>query len=177
MVERARLRVVEDDEVEVISPGHARIGNGNFRPPVRGERRSPGRPAGIPNKMTRVIKEAALLAAEVSGKPKWVEEKRNADGSVTKAHWEWDGAEGLVGYMIYLAQNEAPTFTSSILSKIIPMQITTKSDDDDDYESMEDVADALRRKGMSASLVERLTVAVFEQRISQSKKRRRDEDD
>jgi hypothetical protein len=47
--------------------GKALGGNGNLRPVRDGNERSRGRKAGVPNKTTRILKEAILQAAEELG--------------------------------------------------------------------------------------------------------------
>lgn len=65
---------------------------------------SPGRPKGVPNKTTTLLKDALLIAAEETG-------------SDTK------GKEGLVGYLKAQAVNEPVAFMS-MLGKVLPLQIT-----------------------------------------------------
>jgi hypothetical protein len=63
----------------------------------------PGRPKGVPNKTTTLLKEAILNAATDVGE----------DG---------EGKEGLVGYLRVLAKTEPKAF-SSLLGKVLPLQI------------------------------------------------------
>lgn len=58
-----------------------------------------GRPKGIPNKTTRALKEAILLAGEQAG-----------------------GKAGLVGYLERLAHNEPASF-ATLLGKVLPLQV------------------------------------------------------
>jgi hypothetical protein len=62
-----------------------------------------GRPKGVPNKTTALLKEAILLAAEQVG----------SDGN---------GTEGLSGYCRYLAEREPRAF-AVLLGKVLPMQV------------------------------------------------------
>jgi hypothetical protein len=70
----------------------------NIRPSVPGERRG-GRPKGVPNKTTALLKDAILMAA-------------------TDAH-----SDGLVGYLKTQAVENPGPFMS-LLGKVLPMQIT-----------------------------------------------------
>src|SRR3954465_12928043 len=67
----------------------------NKKPP-----RSPGRPKGIPNKTTALLKDAILKAAEKAG-----------------------GKEGLIGYPEKQPQDNPGPFLS-LLGKVLPMQVT-----------------------------------------------------
>src|SRR5215217_3484224 len=61
--------------------------------------RGAGRPPGAQNKVTRVLKEAILLAAENAG-----------------------GAGGLVGYLT-LQATESPNAFLALLGKVLPLQL------------------------------------------------------
>jgi hypothetical protein len=65
--------------------------------------RSPGRPKGSPNKMTALLKDAILQAAERAG-----------------------GKEGVVGYLTKQA-TESPGPFLSLLGKVLPTQLTGPS--------------------------------------------------
>lgn len=61
---------------------------------------SPGRPKGVPNKSTQILKDAILKAAEEAG-----------------------GKEGLVGYLkLQALENPGPFL--ALLGKVLPMQVT-----------------------------------------------------
>lgn len=60
----------------------------------------PGRPKGSPNKTTRLLKDAILMAAELEG-----------------------GTEGLVGYLRTMARKHPTTF-GPLLGRLIPLQAT-----------------------------------------------------
>lgn len=62
-----------------------------------------GRPPGIPNKTTAMLKEAILLAAEEVGE----------DGQ---------GTDGLKGYLRTLARTEPKSY-STLLGKVLPLQV------------------------------------------------------
>lgn len=70
-----------------------------------GERRG-GRQKGTPNKTTKALKDAILLAAETEGQ----------DGK---------GKDGLVGYLRRVAQEDVKAF-SALLGKVLPLQIANE---------------------------------------------------
>jgi hypothetical protein len=74
------------------------------KPPNAGK----GRVAGVPNKTTKLLKDAILLAAETRG----------ADGK---------GKDGLMGYCLYLARKQPKSF-AVLLGRVLPMQITGEGD-------------------------------------------------
>lgn len=131
-----------------------------------------------PNKMTRVVKEAILLAGERSGHGTWIEPRYNSKGKITiPGYWKWTGNDGLVGYLEWLAQNEPSTY-GGLLGKVLPLQINTRQvDEDEAYETPEEVAAALKRKGVSMALVDKITQTVFLKKIETANKRRQDDDE
>jgi hypothetical protein len=80
-------------------------GKGFVVPSKKGEKRG-GRTKGTPNKTTKLLKEAILMAAELEG----------SDGK---------GKDQLVGYLRRLAKNYPKTF-SVLLGRVLPLQITGK---------------------------------------------------
>ena len=65
---------------------------------------NPGKPVGAVSKTTKTLKEAILLAAELSGR----------DGR---------GSEGLVGYLQRVADEDVKAF-ATLLGKVLPLQVT-----------------------------------------------------
>ena len=64
----------------------------------------PGRPKGVPNRTTALLKDAILQAAEAVGADK-------------------QGLDGLKGYCTYLATEEPKAF-AQLLGKVLPTQVT-----------------------------------------------------
>lgn len=96
-----------------------------------GRTKSGGRAKGTPNKTTRVLKEALLLAAEVVGE----------DGK---------GKDGLVGYLVNVARTEPRSFMP-VLAKLLPMQISASVEHeikDISYQNRGALIDALRKRGI-----------------------------
>jgi hypothetical protein len=75
----------------------------NIRGSQPGERRG-GRKKGTPNKTTKALKDAILLAAEEAG-------------------FDGQGQDGLVGYCKALAVNEPKAFCA-LLGRVLPLQVT-----------------------------------------------------
>jgi hypothetical protein len=113
------------------------FGRGRLLPPIRpGERRG-GRIKGKPNKMTRLLKEAVLEAAEKSG-------------------YDQRGRDGLVGYLKRMADHHPETFTSSLLSRVMPLQITGRDGGPVElvhYKSVEEARAALKERGIPIDAV------------------------
>ena len=63
----------------------------------------PGRPKGLENKTTKLLKEALIIAAEAVG----------SDG---------EGKDGLSGYCEDLARNEKKAF-AALMGRLLPLQI------------------------------------------------------
>lgn len=90
----------------------------------------PPRKKGLQNKITRVLKEAIVLAAEQIGE----------DGN---------GKDGLVGYLRRVARSDPKTFCA-LLGRIVPLQITGKDDGpiEVEYLTREQVVERLRERGL-----------------------------
>jgi len=69
-------------------------------------RRNTGRKKGVPNKLTRTLKEAIVLAAEAEG----------SDGK---------GRDGLVGYLRSVARDRPAVYTQ-LLGKLLPLEVQAK---------------------------------------------------
>lgn len=76
------------------------------KPPAAGM----GRKKGVPNKTTKLLKDAILMAAENVG----------SNGK---------GKDGLVGYCTYLATDQPKAF-AQLIGRVLPMQVTGPDDED-----------------------------------------------
>lgn len=76
------------------------------KPKVGLDRSKTGRAKGTPNKTTKALKDAILMAAEATG-------------------YDGKGKEGLVGYLKHVASSDVKAF-SALLGKVLPMQVTAE---------------------------------------------------
>lgn len=97
------------------------------------DNKPPGRPKGAPNKVTRIIKEAVILAAELVGQ----------DGR---------GKDGMVGYLRRIAHRNPDLFIP-LMGKCLPLQITGKEGGPLQMEvvsrSPEEIRAELQRRGIT----------------------------
>jgi hypothetical protein len=97
--------------------------------PKRGERPG-GREKGQPNKVTRLLKDAILMAGEASG----------VDGK---------GKDGLIGYLVWLSRRE-PAVYGRLLEKLLPYQLTGKDGGPVqlEYKTKAEVIQRMRDRGL-----------------------------
>jgi hypothetical protein len=102
-------------------------GRGRFE---KGHKKSGGRRKGVPNAMTRELREAILNAA-------------------TKLGEDGKGRDGLEGYVMMLARKERKIF-ASLLRAVLPMQVTTSINTlvNVEYTSLEQATEEARRLGL-----------------------------
>jgi hypothetical protein len=94
-----------------------------LRPIKKGERR--GRKPGKPNKTTRILKDALLMAAELEGDYHY--RKRQIQEN-----------DGLVGFLRWAARKELPSFLS-LLGRVLPMQVKMNTEQAVVYRSLEEI--------------------------------------
>jgi len=117
---------VDMDRVKIEKPRRP----GTFPPGYKG----PGRTKGKPNKVTTLLKDAIILAAEAVGEDR-------------------KGKDGLVGYLKYLAKRE-PKAYASLLSRVLPYHITGNLNHQHEvFQKKEEVIDALRARGIPLQAV------------------------
>lgn len=92
---RAKPTRLPRDQVKIVKDKKGRFAKG-MKPP--------GRAAGTPNRTTRILKEAVIMAAEQVGE----------DGK---------GKDALLGYLRNIARADFKTYTQLLL-KVLPLQIT-----------------------------------------------------
>jgi len=99
-----------------------------------GHKKMGGRKKGQRNKLTTLIKDAIVKAAELEGQ----------DGK---------GKDGMVGYMRKLARNEPKTF-AGLLGRALPFHlISHQTNDADRFESKEELLEELERRGLPIKLL------------------------
>lgn len=93
-----------------------------------------GRPAGSHNKITTLLKDAIVMAANLVG----------ADRR---------GKDGLVGYLVWLAKNEPRSF-ATLLGRTIPLHVVGDMDHTHRvYTDKEDIKQQLRERGIPVDAV------------------------
>jgi hypothetical protein len=102
-----------------------------------------GRPVGSKNRYTRILREAAIIAAEIEG-DRLAKEKKMKQ-------------EGLIAYLVNAARYERKAYLG-FLGKILPMQghLQVEMHKQDTYETAEEIDARLREKGTSLEVFRRL---------------------
>ena len=96
----------------------------------KGKEAGPGRTAGVPNRVTTVLKDAIILAAENTGDP-----RKSNEG-------------GLTGYLEWLAKTEPKSF-AALLGRVLPYHIVGSiQHEHKDYKTKEELIEELRRRGL-----------------------------
>jgi hypothetical protein len=119
--ERDRLA----DYVDTGSRGDGAVGTHRKR--GSGGRKHIGRKPGVPNRFTRVMREAALIAAETSD--------LSSDGT-------------LVSYLRTVANQYPETFTRAVLARLIPYRVDLDLRTQMSMQSSDDIKAELKKRGI-----------------------------
>ena len=130
--ERARPK----REAKRISPSswgtpHGKRFSSEYQPNNKGNRE------GSPNKVSRVLKEAIILAAEAAGSDK-------------------KGKDKLVGYLYMLAIKPDPILFVSLLRAVLPLQVTADVRHTDSLKTAAEVRAELKARGLPDDAIYRL---------------------
>jgi hypothetical protein len=106
-----------------------------------------GRPPGMQNKVTRILKDAILLAADRAGMP---EEVRDDEGKIIEIR---PGPGGLDDFLLYCALNHTKAYMT-LLGRGLPLQINTRIEAEPAvvYESVEQVRRIIVERGLDKLL-------------------------
>jgi hypothetical protein len=104
-------------------PGYK--GRGTLMPIYAG---MPGNRTGKPNKTTRLLREALILAAE----------KHGSNGN---------GKDGLVGFLLHLIDKDLGAF-ATLLGRVLPLQVSVKDGDEDRMASRRQLLTELKSRGI-----------------------------
>ena len=99
----------------------------------KGKPKTGGRALGVPNKSTKVLSEALLIAAEAAGNKR--------------------GKHGVVSYLTWVA--DKPAIFMPALTRAIPRQLETKQTSHTEvvYSTVEEVRQKLLRRGVPVELI------------------------
>jgi hypothetical protein len=100
-------------------------GSGDGDPPAHFKKGSGGRPKGSINKLSRIVRDCAILAAE---------------------DCKHSGGKGLYGYLLYIATKYPAIYTRSILSKLIPLNLNLNAEMR--LQSADEIRAELRARGI-----------------------------
>ena len=119
----------------------------------RGVREHHGRAAGTPNRVTRILKDAIMLAAEQAGMPQPV---YNEDGDLVEIK---PGPGGLDAYLLSCALYERRAFMT-LLGRVLPMQLHMKTDAQPRivYETSEQVRRIIVERGLDRLLKDEVVI-------------------
>jgi hypothetical protein len=106
-----------------------------------------GRKLGSQNQITRVLKDAVLLAAEAAGDLSGIE-------NLSESGVE-HGKNGLVGYLLWASKTQPKAFIS-LLGRLLPMQVNVDRYSQTIYKSYQEVSIALGDHGLSLDTIEKL---------------------
>jgi hypothetical protein len=127
----------------------------------KGHEKNGGRKKGVPNKTTRILKEAIILAMEQIGEPRlqtFIVTLKDADGKpvldskgkpkkIKEQRLVYDGFDGLVGYLRWAALNNAPSVLACA-NKIIPTQVNVTSTQHREFRTVDDIRKEIESLGL-----------------------------
>ena len=102
----------------------------------------PGYRNGAPNKTTRIMKDAMILAAEQVGDLSGINPKNLSKEGIER------GTDGLVGYLRWAAKCEPKSFLS-LLGRLLPMQAKVDSFTKTVYHSVAEIKHDISRRGLN----------------------------
>ena len=97
---------------------------------------------GVPNRTTRILKDAVLMAAEAAGDLSGIPRENLSQEGVEQ------GKTGLVGYLTWAAKCEPKAFLH-ILGKLIPVQMKVDSFTQTVYKSVEELQRDVTARGIN----------------------------
>ena len=101
---------------------------------AKGNNASGGRPAGVPNKITTLLKDAIVMAAQLVGEDR-------------------KGKNGLVGYLKWMAKNEPKSF-AALMGRVIPLHVVGDMDHTHRvFASKEAIKEQLKERGIPIEVV------------------------
>jgi hypothetical protein len=105
----------------------------------KGEKRPPnaGRKLGSINKTTIVLREAAWLAAQLTGDPKR------------------EGSEGLVDYLMFAAREHPPAFLA-LLGRMVPQEVRVDAQTEITYRTVAEIEREIASRGFPIEEIARL---------------------
>ena len=97
---------------------------------------------GVPNKTTRILKDALILAAEACGDLSGIYREDLSEMGIEH------GEQGLVGYLKWVAKVHPKSFIS-ILAKLLPIQHRVDSFSETVYRSVEELQHEVSQRGLN----------------------------
>ena len=95
------------------------------------------------------------MAGHLTGQPKTRKVKvRTSKGYVTETQKYWDGDGGMIGYLCWLAVMYPPAY-AALLGRILPLQVKFTGQVQQKYTTIEEVHEALRKRGIDPRMLRR----------------------